>query len=95
MPKGPDDLVNDLDEQLETSRQAGTVMAMALLEALDALEGMVEQYLKTYPQDSTEYHHYFMSAGEEACRVLAKLRPGRWELTGSGVRRKDDGRDHV
>lgn len=54
-------------------------------DALDALEMMVEQYL--YTPDHDGYDHMFMSAGEEACAVLAKLRPEKWELTKVGVRR--------
>ena len=61
-------------------------------EALDALESMVEQYLwldqspSKWPE-ATEYHHFFMSAGEFACKVLANQRPERWELTRIGVKR--------
>ncbi len=55
-------------------------------DVLDALEGMVEQYL--YMDDRPdEYTHYFMSAGEYACAVLAACRPDRWELTRIGVKR--------
>lgn len=65
-------------------------------DALDALESMVEQYLPDYtPSGATwsvdpsgEYDHMFMAPGEEACEVLARLRPDRWELTRIGVRRR-------
>jgi hypothetical protein len=47
-----------------------------LTQALDALESMVMQYLAENKDGS--YDHQCMSAGEEAARVLARLRPGRW-----------------
>lgn len=61
-------------------------------DVLDALEGMVEQYLGVYPGNgemATEFHHEFMSAGEFACEVLAAARPERWERTAVGLRRHD------
>lgn len=54
-------------------------------EALDALEMMVGQYLFMEKEDSNEYGHDFMSAGECACEVLAKFRPTEWQLTPTGV----------
>lgn len=69
--------------------QEGTQMSEAdgyHEEALDALESMVEQYL--YSGDGIAYEHYFMSAGEFACDVLANQRPERWELTKIGIRRR-------
>lgn len=53
---------------------------------LDALEMMVEQDLHMEDRPG-EFTHYFMSAGEYACQVLAERRPERWELTRIGVRR--------
>ena len=58
-------------------------------DALDALECMVEQYC--YMEDRPgEYTHAFMSAGEYACEILARLRPDRWEPTPIGLRCKQD-----
>lgn len=51
-----------------------------------ALEWMVDQYLSS-PDGS--YRHLFMSAGEEACEVLARYFPDRWRLTADGVERLD------
>ena len=60
----------------------------AVEEALDALESMVCQYLHYPSQDvyDREFYHSFMSAGEEACAVLANLRPLRWRITEAGCR---------
>lgn len=55
-------------------------------DALDALESMVEQYL--YVGGADVYDHMFMAPGEEACEVLARLRPDRWEQTRIGIRRR-------
>lgn len=62
------------------------------VDALDALEAMVEQYLWTPDTGASgEYQHAFMSAGEVACHVLAAQRPKRWERTRTGLRRRDGG----
>jgi hypothetical protein len=53
-------------------------------DALDALESMVEQYLGT--EEFGVYDHMFMSAGEEACEVLIRLRPDRWGWAKTGAR---------
>lgn len=56
-------------------------------DALDALEGMVLQYLhwESVPDTHPEYPHLFMSAGEDATDVLSRLRPDRWRDTGAGL----------
>lgn len=61
-----------------------------LEEALDALEMMVGQYLFMEKEDSNEYGHDFMSAGECACEVLAKFRPMEWQLTPTGAMNTPD-----
>lgn len=64
---------------------------ITLQDVIDALEGMVEQYLGVYPGNAemaTEFHHDFMSAGEFACEVLAAVRPDRYEETPLGLRRR-------
>lgn len=60
----------------------------ALTRALNALEGMCHQYLGMWEEPATEwdYDHRFMSAGEEACRVLCDLLPDKYEPTGAGMR---------
>jgi hypothetical protein len=58
-------------------------------EILDALELMVEQYMAEPSPDL--FDHWNQTAGEEACAVLAKYRPERWELHGRGIRRKPEG----
>lgn len=61
-------------------------------ELIEALEGMVEQYLGVYPGNAemaTEFRHEFMSAGEYACEVLARARPDRYELTELGLRYRE------
>ena len=58
-------------------------------ELRDALESMAFQYLTRWnddPNDCTNLEHLFMSAGEQACRTLAKWWPEDWEDTGSGAR---------
>lgn len=58
-----------------------------LRDALDALECMVFQYLPDKPDDPDcrFYGHSFMSAGEYATGVLARLRPERWKETPCGL----------
>jgi hypothetical protein len=51
---------------------------------VDALEGMVWQYFVEY--EGGEYGHAFMSAGEWAAEVLARVAPGRWRLTPVGLK---------
>lgn len=63
--------------------------AVAIEDALDALEGMVEQYL--YCDDQGRYDHACMSAGEFATDVLLRLRPNVWEEAPRGLRRRDIG----
>ena len=58
-----------------------------LADALDALEGMVEQHFGSDARRPAELFHDFMSAGEYASEVLARLRPARWEETKLGLRR--------
>jgi hypothetical protein len=58
-----------------------------LTDALDALEGMVYQYLAS--DDSRTYDHACMSAGEEATQVLTRLRPERWAEAPRGLRLLD------
>lgn len=54
-----------------------------LEDALDAVEMMVGQYLYEAPEGG--YDHSFMSAGEYACEVMARLRPQQWRLTPTGM----------
>lgn len=54
-----------------------------LRDALDVVESMVHQYLRGSPQGG--YEHDFMSAGERAAAVLARLRPGDWRMTPVGL----------
>lgn len=54
--------------------------------ALDALEGMVEQYLHEGPEG--EFDHSCMSAGEEATEVLLRYRPHRWTAGSRGLKRR-------
>ena len=49
---------------------------VALEEALDSLEMMVEQDMPLGPEGG--YDHMFMLAGEAATEVLVKHRPDRW-----------------
>ena len=50
--------------------------------ALDALESMCFQYLS---YEDGPLNHMFMSAGEEACSLLCRLRPDRWRETPVGM----------
>jgi hypothetical protein len=62
------------------------MLADALDVALYALEGMVFQYLHDpFPDHPLHFSHKFMSAGEDACDVLATRRPDRWKAVGDGV----------
>jgi hypothetical protein len=54
-------------------------------DALNALEAMCAQYLSA-PDDGVEYDHLAMAAGEEACDVLCRLRPDRWQRAVRGMR---------
>jgi hypothetical protein len=62
-------------------------LELARDDALDALESMVGQYLYD-PTNTDTYDHMFMSAGEEACDVLARLRPDKWQQIPTGLRRR-------
>lgn len=64
--------------------QSDNGASVKLEKALDALEDMCFQYLTW--DGSPDFHHSFMSAGENACEVLPELRPDRWEETNDGMR---------
>lgn len=60
--------------------------------ALDALEGMVTQHFADEGESAggdTMYGHEFLKANEDACDVLAQLRPDWWRLTASGIMHVD------
>jgi hypothetical protein len=57
-----------------------------LNDALDALEMMVTQHCYVEGDSARIYDHAFMSANQEACEVLVRLRPERWAPTRTGIR---------
>lgn len=58
--------------------------------ALDALESMVQQYL-LWDDRPGHYDHMYMTAGEEACELLVKMRPHKWRAKPYGMERVSDG----
>jgi hypothetical protein len=62
-------------------------MHLQLGQALDIIEGMLEAYC---PVVGLGHHHDYVGATEDACELLADMRPDKWLFASWGLIRRPD-----